>query len=650
MSTLTRKKLTDLRRGIAVKVVDITYEDKAMVKRFQSMGIYKGATIIRKTNGTPIVIEAAGADVALGEEFAESIIVEAPQQTIFLLGNPNVGKSTIFSRLTGIKVYSANYPGTTVTLSHGEGTFYKTPYSVYDMPGVYSLDEACTADNEACSVLKTAPYDIAIYVADAQHLERNLFFAMEIIALGKPVVLLLNKYDMAQKKGIEIDTAKLSDMLGVPVVTSNGMTGQGLKKLEVIVHKLAHNKLPACALNIPQSAEEKWQLIGKISKEAQTITHRHPSLLEKLEDATTAPLTGLPIALVIMMISFMFIRYSGEGLITLLEPLYENYYLPFAQRLFSFAQGTFAWPLLFGGAAGSVSEGFGMLSEGVKIALVDVLSYVFSFYVVLEFLGDLGYLPRMAIVLDKFLHKIGLHGYSAIPIMLGFGCKVPAVMGVRALETRRQKIIAIALILMLAPCISQTAMMFSVVGPHGLAYIFLTFGILAAQGIFAGWLLNKVMRGDTTDIFMEVPPWQMPRAGHFARKLLARIKEYLLDAVPLIILGILLISALDMFGITAFIGKLFYYPVQAMMGLPAESAPVISLGFLRKDVSIALLEPFMLSPKQLVVACIFMTSYLPCAATFFVLLKEMGIKDGLKICAFTLVLSFALACLVNLIL
>ena len=272
------------------------------------------------------------------------------------------------------------------------------------------------------------------------------------------------------------------------------------------------------------------------------------------------------------------------------------------------------------------------------------------FYSVLEFLADLGYLPRMAVLLDRALHRIGLHGYSAIPIMLGLGCKVPAIMAARSLETRRQRVIVFALILMAAPCISQTAMMFSILAPHGMKYLLLTFAIMAAVGLCISAILNSLLPGDTTDIFMEVPPWQLPRPRVFIRKIIARAREYVIEATPLIILGILVITLADMAGIVDFLTRIMRVPLTLLMGLPAESAPVVILGFLRKDVSIALLTPFDLSAKQLVTACVFMAMYMPCVASFFVLLKESGWCEALMILAITLGAALATGTILNFIL
>ncbi|MDR0953650.1 MAG: 50S ribosome-binding GTPase [Elusimicrobiota bacterium] len=645
----TRKKLSELKKGMDGQVVALSHADEKVKHRLNSMGVHKGCHIIRKNSALPVIVDCCGVEIALGRDFAEHIIVETTQKVIFMMGNPNVGKSTIFSRLTGVKTDTSNYPGTTVALLNGEASFHPNTYTVYDMPGVYSLSEENKTEAEACRLIKETPYDIAVYVVDALHLERNLFFAMDIIALGKPVVILLNKYELAKKKGIAIDEKKLSALLGgVPVIAVNGLTGSGLKRMAVVINQINSGKIKYHAAAVPPTPQERWQLIGQISAEAQKITHRHISFLEKLETAASAPLLGIPLAIAVMIISFVFILFTGELVINLLEPLYANYYLPFMEYVFSFAKGTFLWTVLFGGGAGGME--FGVLSEGVKIAVVDVMPYVVIFYTVLEFLSDLGYLPRLAILLDTFLHKVGLHGYSAIPIMLGFGCKVPAIMAVRSLETRRQRIIALALILMLAPCISQTAMMFSILAPHGIGYLFLVFGVMAVVSLLTGGVLNKILPGDTTDIFMEVPSWHLPKIVPMLKKVYRRTKEYVFEAVPLIMLGVLLITLGDMAGIVELITKAMTFPITVLMGLPSDTAPIVIMGFLRKDISIALLTPYNLTAKQLVIACVFMAMYLPCIASFFVLLKEGGWKDTIRVLFITIAVSLLTAFVLNMVL
>ncbi len=646
-----KKKLTELKKDSRGIVISLLHKDSHKRQKLNAMGIHKGTRVIRKNSSYPIVIDADGVEMVLGKELAQDILLMTDQKTIFLLGNPNVGKSTLFSRITGVKTDASNYPGTTVALLSGEAKINKNFYTVYDLPGIYSLEEDCKAGQEACFLLKNKPYDIALYVIDSQHLERNLFFALDVIALGKPTVVLLNKYDAAQKKGVDIDAVSLSQMLGVPVVKINGLTGKGLEEAAAIIDKIVSGKIKYKAPQIPEDNDEKWKFIGKISSLAQHIYRRKPSLLEKTEDLATNSILALPLALLALAASVLAVLYCGGFIMNLLTPLYENYYLPFMQNIFGFARDTFAWNILFGSASQSLAQGqFGLLSDAVKIAFIDVMPYVFAFYAVLEFLSDLGYLPRIAVLLDKMLHKLGLHGYSAIPLLLGLGCKVPAVMAVRMLETQRQKIIALVLILIMAPCISQTAIMVSVVAPYGLKYLFAVFAVMFITGVICGTLLNKILPGDTTDVFMEIPSWQMPRPLTLARKINARLKEYIKEAVPFIMLGILITSLAQAAGLLTLIANIFQWPVKHLLGLPPESVSAVILGFLRKDVSIALLAPFGLSAKQMIVACVFMAMYLPCVASFFVIIKENGFKNTVKIAALTFCAAVFAGAVLNFIL
>ena len=649
--------LLDLKPGACAEIKDVQTE-AAQADKLAAMGLAKGQTVMRKAGKNPLVIAVCGSEVAIGPRTAKKIIVtpcahmSCPTDafcthTFLLAGNPNVGKSLLFSRLTGIGILSSNFPGTTVGLNYGTTVFDGETYNIIDIPGLYRLEEKWLIEGKKRDLFKELNYDFIVCVADASHLERNLYFTLELMSLGKPVILLLNKFDEAQRKGISIDVRALSKRLGIPVIGVVATTGEGLKRLEVTVGRLAKNDgKQKRELDIPPAPEDKWRLIGDIVRHVQKIHHKHASFTEKLQAWATNPISGLAIALLVLLASLFVIVNVGELIIGLLEPLYENYYFPFLQKIFGFLEGT-PWYLFLLGDGGT--HYFGVLSDGLKIALVDVMPYVLVFYSLLGFLGDLGYLPRLAVLLDRLLHRIGLHGYGAIPIMLGFGCKVPAVMGVRVLETRRERVIALALILVLAPCISQTAMILSMLSPYGIKYLLIVFGVLFINGILAGTILNKLLKGETPEMFMEIPSWSVPQLRPLARKIWLRMKEYFGDALPLILAGVLFVDLMQFSGLTDWLAKIFRYPVQFLLNLPVEATPVLFLGFLRKDVSIALLEPFGLPPDQLAVACVFMAMYLPCVATFFVMLRENGLKDTLKIIALTFGLALLSATVLRLI-
>lgn len=647
MQNTSFRSLYDLKPGSSAEIVQID-ADPALSSKLAAMGLAKGQTITRKSGRNPLVVSVCGSEVALGAQTAKKIFVSGKKHTFLLAGNPNVGKSLVFSRLTGIGILSSNFPGTTVGLNYGTTVFNGESYTIIDIPGLYRLEEKWVIEGKKRDLFKELEYDFIVCVADASHLERNLYFTLEVMSLGKPVILLLNKFDEAVRKGISIDVRGLSKRLGIPVIAIVATTGEGLKRLEVTVGKLDEGRGRShTPISVPDTPEGKWHLIGDIIRHVQKIKHKHATLTEKLQAWATHPVTGLPIALGVLALSFMLIMFAGEQIIGLLEPLYDNYYFPFMQKLFGFLHGN-ALSLFLLGDGGE--QYFGVLTDGLKIALVDVMPYVLVFYALLGFLGDLGYLPRLAVLLDRILHRIGLHGYGAIPIMLGFGCKVPAVMGARVLETRRERIIALALILLLAPCISQTAMILSILSPYGLKYLFIVFGVLALNGVLAGTLLNRLLKGETPEIFMEIPSWSIPQLRPLARKIWLRMKEYLFDALPLILGGVLFVDLMQFSGLTDWLAKIFRYPVEYMLHLPADTTPLLLLGFLRKDISIALLEPFHLPPEQIAVACVFMAMYLPCVATFFVILRENGLKDTLRIVGLTMTLALISASVLRMIL
>ena len=432
----------------------------SFLSRLTAMGVNKGR-LVRKVSdsggGNPVIIEVMGSKVAIGRKMAERIIVVVREKKLLLTGNPNVGKSVVFSRLTGLNVISSNYPGTTVEFCKGTARLGGTRFCVTDVPGAYSLASTCVAEDVACRILSEGQADIIIDVLDSVNLERNLFFALQLLEKGLPVILLLNKWDAARLKGITIDAEMLSRRLGTPVVPFVAVTGEGLKELNKTTAEFFGGKFGR-PKPVPPGDDGKWRLIGELSREVQKITHKHPTFLEKLADISVVPLTGIPIALAVLASAFYAIRIIGEGLIRYFaEPLFSRIYLPLLNSI-----AGILWPCRFCrellmGQGQDIMQSFGALTTGVYVPFVSVVPYIFSFYLVLGFLEDLGYLPRLAVLLDRSMHRLGLHGYGAIPLMLGMGCKVPAILAVRVLESRRERIIAIALTLLIVPCMPQTA-------------------------------------------------------------------------------------------------------------------------------------------------------------------------------------------------
>lgn len=543
---------------------------------------------------------------------------------ILLMGNPNVGKSVIFSRLTGAHVISSNYPGTTVGFTRGQIRIEGEEAELIDVPGVYSLEPISKADEVAVQMLKEG--QLIINVVDATNLERSLYLTMCLIEQGIPMLVALNMWDDVKHKGIQIDLEKLHSFLNVPIIPTVAVTGEGIKELVTQIKeakvKIVH----------PRPDEERWAEIGKIIKETQIITHRHHTLLEKLGDASIVPYTGLPIAFLVLLFSFALIRLLGESMIRyIFDPFFYRLYGPMIIRLVNipFPSG-FIHDILLGHSKDFL-ESMGLLTTGLYVPLSMVFPYVFSFYLVLSCLEDFGYLPRLAVLTDNLMHRIGLHGFAIISIILGLGCNVPGALSTRVLETRREKFIASTLLCISVPCMAQTAVIIGLVGKFGLRYIFLVYGILVTIGIVVGVILDRLLKGESPEIFMEIPPYHIPHFGTLLKKLGIRIREFFNEAVPLVLLGVLLINIFTALGIMNFFALLAGPIVKNIWGLPEQVIPAMLIGFLRKDMAVGMLGPLHLPVKQLVIASTILSIYFPCIATFFILLKELGVKDMIKI-------------------
>ena len=567
---------------------------------------------------------------------------------ILLMGNPNVGKSVIFSRLTGARVTISNYPGTTVGFSQGNMKLSGEERGVLiDVPGVYNLEPACKADKVALEMLEHG--DIVVNIVDATNLERNLFLTLELRERKVPVVVALNMWDETRHKGIEIDCKKLEKELGVPVIPTCGITGEGTKDL---VEAIRHARKKSFDI---LNKDQKWEEIGRIVNTAQVLHHHHHTFLERLEDISTRPLTGLPIAVLVIVVGFLVIRSIAEGLIGyLLEPLFKGFWLPLVARLSALlgGGGIFHDMLIGKLIDGQLDLGmsFGLLTTGLYVPFVAVLPYILSFYLVLGILEDFGYLPRLATQVDNLFHRLGLHGYAIIPMILGLGCNVPGAMALRLLETRREKFIAATLMGVAVPCMAQIAMIVGLVGQRGGQYVAAIFGILLAILIIKGLLMNRLIKGASPEVLWEIPPYRLPQPKAVIKKLWMRVSEFLKEAVPYVLLGIFIVNLLYLLGVIRLMSRFFAPVVTGLWGLPVETISAMLIGFLRKDVAVGMLGPLALTTKQLVVACTVLTVYFPCAATFMVMARELGARDMAKAAGLMMSTAIIVGTLLNLIL
>lgn len=550
---------------------------------------------------------------------------------ILLMGNPNVGKSVIFSRLTGADAISSNYPGTTVGYTEGSINILGRSAALIDVPGVYSLDPSSKAEEVANLILDQGA-DLIVDVVDATNLERNLNLTLELQERGIPMVVALNLWDVAVRKGLEIDVEKLSEELGIKVVPTVAASGLGIRDLVDAIESSMSSRPPAVSLD----ASERWQRVGEIVSRVQKVHHRHPSHLERLEDLTIRPWTGIPVALMVLYLSFSLIVGAGELFMERVsDPLFIRYSYWVSAMADRYTSGL-VHDILVGRSPGLL-ESFGLLTTGLYIPFGIVLPFLIPFYLVLGFLEDLGYLPRLSVLMDALMHRLGLHGAAIIPCMLGMGCSVPGVLGLRVLESSKQRFLAATLMTMSIPCASQTAMVFGILAPYGLRYIFAVYATLLTVFIISGMILHRLIREESPEIFMEIPQYRMPVIGALVKKTFLRIRTFVSEAVPYIGIGIIVMNIFEITGLMEKMGELASPIVSGVLGLPEEAATALVLGFLRKDIGIGIFAPLGLSPEQLVIAAVVLAMYFPCVATLTVLMKELGAYDTIRAVAFRLV-------------
>ena len=566
---------------------------------------------------------------------------------ILLMGNPNVGKSVIFSRLTGVNVVASNYPGTTVGYTRGVMKLGEKAAEVIDVPGTYTLEPTTEAEDVASQMLDTG--DVVINVVNATNLERNLYLTLQLLERDIPVVVALNMWDDTKHRGIHIELDKLRELLGVPVIPTVAVTGQGIKELMENIPRATSPDTPV------RSRDERWAAIGNIIDQVQRVTHRHHTWFERLEDASVKPLTGGIIALAVLAGSFMLIRLIGESLISYgLDPLFNTLWAPVLLRLSDLLGGSgFLHDIVIGKiASGEVNfiESFGLLSSGLYVPLAMVLPYVIAFYLVLGLLEDIGYLPRLAVLMDTIMHRLGLHGYAIIPTLLGFGCNVPAVLATRILESKRERFIAATLISIAVPCAALQAMIFGLVGERGGQYVAIVYGTLFVVWIILGIIINRFARGFSPELLIEIPPYRLPSWRAVLQKLWMRAYGFLVEAIPIILGAVLVINILYILRVFDVIANFTAPVVTGLLGLPKEAVTALVIGFLRKDVALGMLAPLALTAEQLVVGSVVLAMFFPCIATFVVLLRELGAVNMLKSAGIMISVALITGGILNLIL
>jgi len=627
---------------------------------------------------------------------------------IALMGQPNSGKSTIFNHVAGYKAVTSNFPGKTVEFTLTKFNIFGQVIELVDLPGTYSLTSFDLAELEARKYLLKSNVNVVINVIDASLLSRSLELTLQLLELKLPMVICLNMIDEAERKGIKIDIEKLSKVFGVPVVPAVAIKGKGIKGLFSTAYGVGEKKKIGKTIkfskdvenvitplsiqikkkqvdqefNLPERflalkylendsyfienykkksndlfkeivhfqnilkeahgrpsdvviSSERHHLSMNIYESVVSLTRPHISLIDYLDNILMHPFLGY-ISLGLIFYLFFNLIFGVGKMVE--EPLLDYFYklIPLLEK--SIDSGT----LLF-----SITSG---IIQGLAGGIAIVLPYLFPFLFGLAILEDLGYLPRIAFLLDAFLHKIGLHGKAIIPFILGYGCTVPAIMATRILESERDRFIASVLTTMI-PCAARMTIIFALVAfyisPQAALAIYILNIIVI---IISGKILSRLLPEVTPGMILEIPAYHIPSIKVAFAKTWLRMKEFIFVAWPLLIVGSTILSLLQYYKTDMLINNLFS-PLTSLLGLPLVVGTTLIFGVLRKELSMLMLIQAIgtsniaavMSTTQIMTFTIFVIFYVPCVATIAVLWKEIGSKRTLFAVAFTFVLAVILA-------
>ncbi len=393
--------------------------------------------------------------------------------------------------------------------------------------------------------------------------------------------------------------------------------------------------------------DQRWDLVDRIAKETIEVGVYEPTLRDAIADVTVRPLTGIPFAIaVIYGFWTFFVEFAGtlftDGFFV---KIFDVHFLPWIQSVFP-GEGTWLYFIFVGDpAAETCFESFGVLTSGLFLPIGVVLPAIVAFYLVFAFLEDVGYLPRLAVLVDAVLHKIGLHGYAIVPTILSLGCNVPGVTATRPLETRKQRFMMMTLLGVFVPCGAQIGMMAELM-PTMIGWVFLT---LAIGYFLVGFILNKIWPGESPELLMDVPPYQTPTWGNIWRKMWTRTSRFLIVAVPFFLLGCLIVAVMYLTGAMDWLGNVLAPALTGVFGVPEETVAPLVAGFLRKDLAIGLLGGIELTAWQMFTSVVILSIYFPCLATVMLMLKEENWKEFLATMLVLVVTVFVFGGLLNLI-
>ena len=571
-----------------------------------------------------------------------------PKERILLMGNPNVGKSVFFTEFTGIHAISSNFVGTTVNYMEGHLPIGDKEFSLIDVPGTYSLEATSEAEQVAVSFLEEGAKAI-IFVLDASNLERNLCLALEIRKYNIPTIYSLNLLDVAKRRGIVINEKLLEQELGAPVVPTIAVKKHGLdiliKRLDEMLENPEEYEQKVCN-NCSAYAFEKqdvWCAAKDINRRVSSSKYTEHHFFDKLGESSMKPWPGIPIAILVIAVLIGVVVFGGRGLRAgVLLPLVNGAIVPFFRYLFgtllAIPPGVFL-DILIGE--------FGIFVISFEWILALVFPYVLFFYIGFSFLEDSGYLPRISVLFDNVMRKLGVQGGSLIYTMMGFGCAVPAIIGSRAATSRKERIVVTAAICFAIPCISQTGALIALLSAFSwwMMPVMALFGFLLF--VVVSLIAGKLVKGKVEPLIIEVPNLLLPDPRSYGRKLLTRMKHFLKDAQIPMMAAIVIAAVLAESGLLNIIARHAEPLVSQWLGLPPDAVVALILGIVRREMSVAPLIALDLNALQAFVGGAVSLMYIPCLSVFAILVKEFKLKIAAFVTLATIIIALFMGGIIN---
>jgi ferrous iron transport protein B len=634
-------------------------------------------------------------------------ITAAQGEAVILVGNPNVGKSVIFSRLTGRYVEVSNYPGTTVEVTRGHIPLGTATVPIYDTPGINSLLPRSQDEQVTLDMLLSEPPRVVVQVGDAKNLRRTLALTVQLAEMRVPLTLVLNMQDEAAARGIRIDTAELERRLGIEVLATVATTRTGLARLPQAISQarvsgftvsydgaveqaisalerllpagtpgsrllaslaLAGDTIPAAfppdtrldveLIRRETAAQYDQPLVYVINQQrlrcvdciVNTVCARDPrraqSRSARLGQIATHPVWGWPILALILFAVYQFVGVLGAGTLVgfFEEVVFGEWINPFVTHLVDMLLPV---ALLRDFLVGD----YGLVTMALSYGIAIVMPIVSTFFLAFSILEDSGYLARLAVMANRPFKAMGLNGKAVLPMVLGLGCDTMATMSTRILDTRKERLQVTLLLALGVPCSAQLGAILGMVSFINPAALILWLAVVSGVLVAVGWLASRVIPGESSDFIVELPPMRLPRLSSIVIKTLARLEWYLKEVLPLFIIGTALLFALNVTGLLTLIEQLAAPVVEGWLGLPRAATAAFLIGFLRRDYGAAglfvLAMSGALNGTQVLVSLVVITLFVPCIANFLMIIKEFGWRTAAAVTAFIVPFAFLVGGVLN---